>query len=337
MKNYCAKCNKLSDVSVKSVKETYPVKGESITITSEVAICNTCGEKLFNHELDDKNLKSAYDAYKIKHNLLSPKEISDMRKKYQLSQRALGQLLDWGEITINRYENGAIQDPAHNEVLLFISETENMVEIFEKHKHLLSLTTRKKLEDTLKQLKDNEAKPSLKSALEDFVCADAALDEYSGFTKFDLDKTLAMILLIVEKANGVFATKLNKLMWYADFLYFKRFKKSISGCSYVHLPLGPVPNDYDLLTLIATEDNLITKEEYFFQNGMAGIKFKAVSTPDKDYFSKEEFQTIDFVVKHFKNYNCQKIKDKSHKEKAYIQTSQGEKISYKFASYLSLK
>lgn len=336
MKEYCEKCNKLSGVTIKTLKESYPVKGEATTITAEVAICNTCGEKLFNHELDGKNLRIAFAAYRHKHNLLAPEDIAKLRKKYQLSQRALGQLLDWGEITINRYENGAIQDPAHNEVLLLISDTRNMLDLFEKQKHLLPTNTAEKLSATLAQLKSNEAQPSLRATIEDFIYSTAVVNEYSGFTKFDLEKTLAVIALIAEKTKGVFTTKLNKLMWYADFLHFKGYGKSITGCEYVHLPLGPVPNNYDWLISVATEDKLISKEEKFFPNGMAGVEFKSIATIDKSLFSREEIKTIETVTNHFKGYNCKQIKDKSHSEKAYIKTSAGDGISYKYANQISI-
>ncbi|MDO8805582.1 MAG: DUF4065 domain-containing protein [Elusimicrobiota bacterium] len=336
MKNYCEKCNKLSEVTVKTLKESYPVKGEATQITAEVAVCNTCGEKLFNHELDGKNLRAAFAAYRHKHSLLAPEDIAKLRKKYQLSQRALGQLLDWGEITINRYENGAIQDPAHNEVLHLISDTRNMLEVFEKQKHLLSVNTAEKLAITLAQLKCNEAQPSFRATVEDFICSTATVDEYSGFAKFDLEKTLSMIALIAEKTKGVFTTKLNKLMWYTDFLHFKGYGRSITGCTYVHLPLGPVPNNYDLLISVAADDKLISKEEKFFSNGMAGVEFKSIATIDKSLFSKEEIKTIEAVTNHFKAYNCKQIKDQSHNEKAYIKTSAGDGISYKYASQISI-
>ena len=43
-----------------------------------------------------------------------------------MSQRSFAKLLNWGDKTIRRYENGSIQDKAHNSLLLFLREPQNM-------------------------------------------------------------------------------------------------------------------------------------------------------------------------------------------------------------------
>ena len=43
---------------------------------------------------------------------LQPEEIEKIRKQYGLSQKNFARLLGWGDITIHRYESGAIQDDA---------------------------------------------------------------------------------------------------------------------------------------------------------------------------------------------------------------------------------
>ena len=55
-----------------------------------------------------------------------PEEIKKIREQYGLSQRSFAKLLNWGDKTICRYENGSIQDKAHNSLLLFLREPENM-------------------------------------------------------------------------------------------------------------------------------------------------------------------------------------------------------------------
>ncbi|MFD2370243.1 Panacea domain-containing protein [Brevibacillus sp. GCM10020057] len=41
-----------------------------------------------------------------------------------------------------------------------------------------------------------------------------------------------------------------KLLWYSDFLRYKRTRKPISGTPYWHLPYGPVPKKHDLISRI---------------------------------------------------------------------------------------
>ncbi len=336
MESYCSKCDKVIKSSIKNIDETFNVKGDKIAITSKVAMCDDCGETIFNSELDSANLDLAYSVYRKKHNLLSPTDIANIRTKYGISQRSLSSLLEWGDITINRYENGAIQDPAHNEVLMLISNPYNMKELFDRNKQFLLDSVREKLENRIEQLIKNDSKSNFLVSLTDYISYKKDANEYSGFSRFDLEKMISMILCLVEKNKAIFTTKLNKLLWYADFMNYKTQGASISGSCYVHLPHGPVPNDYSWITAMAIEDGYLCSKEVIFPNGVAGVEYTALVPCDKRFFSKEEIKTIDFIADYFKNYNCNDIREKSHKEKGYMLTSDNEKISYKYAADLSI-
>lgn len=336
MKSYCEKCDEVKKVMVRKKNEDFFVKGDKINIDAEVAICDTCEKEIFCLELDGKNLKLAYALYREKHAILSPSQISNIRKKYMLSQRSLGKLLEWGEITINRYENGAIQDSVHNEVLMFIEEPRNMKEIFEKKGHLLSQSTRDVVDIEIDQLIKNEIKPQLQKSLEEYISLESEMNEYSGFNEFDLEKAVNIMAYVAKKTGGVFTTKLNKLLWYIDSLNFKEYSMSVSGCSYLHDKYGPVPKNYRWIIAAAIDAGLLVEEEICFPSGSAGIIYNASKPFDSSLFKKEELEVMDYVINYFKDYNCQEIKDKSHKEEAYLESEDKERISYKYASHLSI-
>lgn len=336
MKLYCPHCDKISEIKTESVNEDINVKGEKINILSEIATCSTCQKRIFSEELETANIDLAYSIYRKNHNLLSGQEIINIREKYSLSQRSLASLLEWGEVTINRYENGAIQDPAHNEVLNFISDPKNMKELFEKNSQFLNKTTREELKTRIDELIKENVKPQFRISLIDYILENKGINEFSGFAKFDLEKMINTILYIAEKETGVFTTKLNKLLWYIDFLSFKERSVSITGSTYIHLPLGPVPDKYELITGIAIDEGLLSQEEISFSGGRSGTKYKAVSSSNLSFFNDEETHVMDFILHYFKNYNCDKIKEQSHQEKAYIETTHRQEISYKYAQFLSV-
>lgn len=326
----------LSDTHIKTIENVISVKGEEVEIKSNITICNKCGQRVFNQDVDGKNLELAYSIYRKKHNLLSPTEIVNTRQKYSLSQRALAKLLEWGEITINRYETGSIQDSAHNEVLRFIAEPKNMREIYENNNQFLSESVREKLGKRIDALIEDELKPQLIASLEDYISFNKLIDEYSGFADFNLEKIMAMIQYIAEKTKGVFTTKLNKLLWYSDFLNFRTYSKSISGCAYVHLPLGPVPDNWRWIIAATVDEELIKGEEVIFKN-YAGEQYTACLPTDESFFNESEKKVMDFVIDYFEDFTSDEIKERSHKENAYQKTGDNEKISYKFATSLSIK
>ena len=56
---YCPNCNSEVLTEVKTVSETYPVKGEEITVTAKVRCCKNCGQDIWDEELDGQNLLDA--------------------------------------------------------------------------------------------------------------------------------------------------------------------------------------------------------------------------------------------------------------------------------------
>src|ERR1700684_607030 len=100
----------LHGTRIEKRQETYPVKGEDTSILADVRVCSKCGQDVFDKELDGGNLRKAYDIYRAAHGIITAEEIGLLREKYGLSQRGLGNLLGWGEVTIHRYENGSLPD-----------------------------------------------------------------------------------------------------------------------------------------------------------------------------------------------------------------------------------
>jgi len=72
---FCPSCNADRDASIRQMEESYPVKGDTITITANVMVCGVCGEAIYDDELDSENLQRAYAKYREKHGLLSPEDL----------------------------------------------------------------------------------------------------------------------------------------------------------------------------------------------------------------------------------------------------------------------
>ncbi len=337
MKNtFCPECEQNVKADVVQKKETFNVKGEKMPVTSSVLVCGKCKNEIFDEDLDEKNLLSAYNEYRNRHRLLLPSQIREIREKYGLSQRALSRFLGWGEITINRYESGEIQDSVHNEVLDLIGDPRNMRQLFEKNIEFSSSSEGEKLKKRIDILVQNSSEEKLSMDLNEFLLQSQGIDEYSGYREFNLEKMKQMIIYLTDSLKGVYTTAINKYLWYMDFLYFKENSVSISGCNYVHLPYGPVPNDYEVILGLMVSKKTIEKEEIEFSNGVTGEKFKAKAKPDLKYFTKDEIGIMDFVISQFRKFSAAKLSRYSHNEKAYSVTKDNEKISYNLSKDLSL-
>jgi len=334
-KRYCPKCNKMTGSQVTSKEEIFNVKGADIKIMSSIAICNECKEEVFVEELEKTNLRNAYMEYRKLHDLLTPMQIIEIRERYGLSQRSLSKLLGWGEITIHRYESGSLQDEAHDEVLKLISKPENLLEIYERQSHLLAPYISEALKKRVDNLVKKEIQPNFNKVLEQLFLSERKVGEFTGYRIFDLEKIKNMVLYILG-FHETYVTKINKLLWYMDFLCYKAYSVSISGNSYTHSAYGPTADDYELIISVMLKDALIDKNEVIVYDAVRE-QLKSLTPCDKSIFSDDEMKVMDFVLNKFKDFKCSKISEYSHEEAPYKNTAEGQKISYTLAEELSLE
>lgn len=96
------------------------VLGEYLDVKIFELISKKDGEILTNMDLQNLNAKLTFDAYKKKNGLLTTQEIINIRKKRGWSQEKMAKFLDIGLKDIARYENGAIQTKAIDNMIRLV-------------------------------------------------------------------------------------------------------------------------------------------------------------------------------------------------------------------------
>lgn len=328
-KVYCEKCNeKVEYLIINEVKEEY--KNVKVNVEQNIGVCSQCKERLYVTELEEANLDRLYTKYRELTGIVSPKDIIEFREKYNISQRELVAILDWGKMTINRYERGSLPNQSHSEILKLIINNESYF--------------REKVEDAYKAGRITE-----KTYTEIFTCVDVYEDTkddlqlstfiqaklshnpsiYNGFREFDLDRLENLIGYIASRVNDLYKTSLNKYLWYMDFLNYKNTLKSITGLRYIRYTYGPIieGKNYELILNL---DSKFEKEDREINYNIR-TKIHSKNNYDLSLFSKEEIQVIDRVIELLKDKNATNISDLSHEERAWIETKDNELISYEYA------
>lgn len=215
LKCVCYQCACEQDALVISQRETFQVKGEPIEVVSQVLTCSVCQEELFSEELDSKNLERAYREYRNKHNYLSPTQIKEIRSRFG-SGRTVATLLGWSQATLVRYEGGAIPDASHYDQLLRLQEDPNYVKaLLEQRGHKLKERERSKVEAMFNQT-------GLVKTADPVDYLDTVFQAIyrDGITnvEFNFEKLTALVQCFSWQIQGLFKSKLQKLLFYADFL-----------------------------------------------------------------------------------------------------------------------
>jgi putative zinc finger/helix-turn-helix YgiT family protein len=333
MKGICPNCEKVAELEFIQGVEEIVVRGEPIPVNVEYLKCTECGSE-FNDPSSQKDpLDDAYREYRQHHGMLQPEKIKELREQYGLNQQEMSALLGWGGATLSRYENGALQDEAHETILKLIQEPHNLLELVEQKPD--ALDDRKK-ERTISKLREisNSWEKSFTTIFENLYGSYEA-DKYSGYRSLDIQKLFNAMVFFCKEIS-IPKTKLNKLMFYADFKHFKDYTISITGLQYAHLPHGPAPDHYDhYLAALHDEEKSISIEEVQFDD-YSGEYLRAVKEPMLAIFSTTELKILAMVKEHFSGFTAKKISDLSHQEKGYQDTRDGEIISYDYAQFLSI-
>jgi hypothetical protein len=125
-------------------------------------------------------------------------------------------------------------------------------------------------------------------------------------------------------------------LFYADFLHYKEYTVSITGARYVHLPFGPVPDNYDFYFAALHHDEQAVRIEEREIQDFVGEMFIATRRPDLAVFVPTELRVLATVNERFQPCSATALSKRAHKEKGYVETNTGQYISYSFADSLNL-
>jgi len=318
-------------------KAIYPVKGESIEIVEKIRIDLNNNEEIFDEALEDQNLELIYTQYRKKYALLMPDKIKKTREKYGVSQRAFSRILGWGEITIHRYETGALQDRSHNDALVLLENPNNMKKLLEKNKNKINSKDYANIMMNLQKIVIDDIDKTLEENIRKKYFNEV-LDEYCGYSQFNYEKFVNIILFFAVNIKRLFKTRLMKLLFYSDFVNFRNNTLSITGLKYIKNHYGPTPIKYELLLGELFEKYITYQIEYVktSKDNIEEYEFiKPLEKPTIGIFSQEEINSMENVLNTFSHLTSEEITQCSHKEEAWTKPKNKEIISYEYARNLT--
>jgi putative zinc finger/helix-turn-helix YgiT family protein len=335
VRGLCSNCEKETGLELVTKEEVIRVRNKPIKIEVQYSRCVECGDEVFDPNLNVDPFNLAYREYRKKYGFLQPEEIKDWRKANKLTQSELAKLLGVGGATISRYENGALQDPSHEKLLRLVMNPSNLLRLIEGSEGVFTEAKKRRLVEALQEV-EADAHSIDSTIIVSF--GNYEPNEYSGYRKLDLERLYNAILFFCKE--GVLKTKLNKLLFYADFKHYKEYALSITGARYARIPFGPAPDNYEIYYGALSSQKAIEfmEEVYPPKYGgepVVGEIIKAAKKPDLSLFTASELRIMASVQEDFKEYNAREITEFSHKEAGYQETQNGGTISYNYAKKLN--
>ena len=157
-----------------------------------------------------------------------------------------------------------------------------------------------------------------------------------GFSKasHDLEKFKQYLHYIIYKTSdisNVGKTVIYKILYFTDFNYYELYEKKLSGETYIKFPLGPAPNDFDLVINELKKEGLVTERlihDVYYQK-----KFTSTVKPDTSKFSESELEFIDENIGKYSGFNATQISEYSHRDTPYIVAEDFEELDYELVFY----
>lgn len=141
-----------------------------------------------------------------------------------------------------------------------------------------------------------------------------------------------LIVYIASQCDGdetFGATKLNKILFFADFFYYRQKRESISGQKYIHMPFGPVPEAMETV-----QKQMLGKDiAYAFSQSGPYMQKRVVALrePDLSGFEPEMIGFLTTIINQVcvdNKISATKLSDLSHDYVGWKITKIGEEIPY---------
>lgn len=153
------------------------------------------------------------------------------------------------------------------------------------------------------------------------IFRDSRRSTYNGFGVLSVKKVSEMVKYFICKEGSIFPTKLNKEMFYADFLHYKLHGQSISGLQYHAIQYGSAPVHYDTIYNNIDGVNKDIVVSYIMESTRLSCEARNLCI-----FTEEELQTLQVVAAKIQPMSTQEVIEKSHEEDAWKNHHKGNQI-----------
>ncbi len=277
------------------------------------------GEMWTTTDMDEANIFQVYNQYRVKHGIPFPDEIFGIRKHYGLSAAKMSQILGFGINQYRMYEDGEVPSVSNARTIIAAREKDVFMSFVKASKCEMS---EREYECIIEKVKASDGDYEQK----------VQPSEYTGFRALSSSKIANVVRMIISTIGPTFVTKMNKLLFYADFIHYKHHGYGITGITYRALPFGPVPECWGALYSSLPG---IDMEEFVYPSGQSGIKLEALGNTDNE-LNDSELNTIERVCTLFSDMSAGEISQTSHLEKGWIENKNNRSaISYQDAFALN--
>ena len=270
------------------------------------------GEEFTTTESDTVWYNQVTNQYREKYGIPYVDEIIALRERYGLSATKMSIILGFGANQYRLYEDGEVPSESNGKMIRSANNPKVFLDLVQGSRHQLTEREFDKICTHIHTIINTSSDyHKEQTAVQIIYRRERGLD--NAFAPQSSMRMKNLLLYILEQIGDTFQTKMNKVLFYIDFMSYRERGMAISGLAYQALNYGPVPLRWDRVYSAFDE----VEQQPRFVHDQECIALTATETANMAYFSPQEKSIIDTVCKKLKKASAHDISVMSHNEPAW--------------------
>ena len=293
-------------------KRTCNFRGEQYEYEHIAWLCVDSGEQFTDDESDTAGFVQVTNQYRAKYGIPYTDEIIAVRQRYGISAAKMSLILGIGINQYRLYEQGEVPNVSNGRMIRSIMNPKVMLEMVESSKNELSVSEYEKIISKVQAIiaSSETYKMEQYETRRIFTTLRGA---DNGYAQLSLSRLKNIMLYILNRCDEVWCTKMNKLLFYTDFMSYRERGMAMSGLSYRAIDFGPVPERWDRVYSEFPE----VRQELRQVGDFVGSVLIASVEPDYTMFTDDELKVLNSICTHFGKMSSREISRISHDEEAW--------------------
>lgn len=294
-------------------KRTWNFRGEQYEYEHIAWLCEDSGEQFTDDESDTAGFVQVTNQYRAKYGIPYTDEIIAVRQRYGISAAKMSLILGIGINQYRLYEQGEVPSVSNGRMIRSIMNPKVMLEMVESSKNELSVSEYEKIISKVQTIiaSSETYKMEQYETRRIFTTLRGA---DNGYAQLSLSRLKNIMLYILNRCDEVWCTKMNKLLFYTDFMSYRERGMAMSGLSYRAIDFGPVPERWDRVYSEFPE----VRQELRQVGDFVGSVLIASEESDYSMFTDAELKVLDTICTHFGKMSSREISRISHDEDAWL-------------------
>ena len=268
--------------------------------------------------------------YRAKHGIPYTDEIIALRERYGLSAAKMSAILGFGVNQYRLYETGEVPSESNGKMIRSAMNPYAFLDLVRSSRHQLTDREFERVSSRVQDVIAQTGEWRNDEWIRQRVFRSGRGTE-NGFAPQSPQRLKNLLLYILGQMGEVFQTKMNKVLFYIDFLSYRERGIAISGLAYNAIEFGPVPQRWD--RVYSEFDEVVPQPRKVHDH--ESIALTTGSEADMSCFSEQERVIIDTVCAKMKPLSARDISSLSHNEPAW-QKYQHQNTTIPFAEAFEL-